>query len=121
MKVCIAGSRNFVDYDCLCKLIKNIFKEKQITIISGNAQGADILGELFAKENKLNLEIYPANWSMHGKAAGYIRNTKMANISDCLIAFWDGKSKGTKNTINNMKRLNKPVLIYNYITNSYEI
>lgn len=120
MKVCIAGTRDFCDYKCLYKIMKTIFNKQKITIISGNARGADLLGERFAKENNLQLEVYPADWKSYGKSAGYIRNTKMANISDCLIAFWDGKSKGTKNMINIMKGLCKPVLIYNYITNTYE-
>lgn len=100
--------------------MKHAFSNKQIIIISGHARGADSLGELFARENHLQLEVYPADWSTHGKGAGHIRNAEMAQVSDCLVAFWDGESKGTKNMINNMKRLGKPVLIYNYITNTYE-
>lgn len=120
MKVCIAGSRDFCDYDSLCKVMKRAFGDKQIIIISGHAKGADELGERFANENNLLLDIYPADWRLYRNRAGAIRNAEMAQVSDCLVAFWDGESRGTKNMIKNMKKLKKPVLIYNYITRRYE-
>ena len=121
IRVCIAGARTFNDYSLLKAIITNAFFDIScLHIISGHAKGADELGERFANENNLLLDIYPADWTTHGKGAGHIRNAKMASISYCLVAFWDGESRGTKNMINNMKRLGKPVLIYNYITNTYE-
>ena len=121
IRVCIAGTRTFNDYSLLKAIITNAFFDiSRLHIISGHAKGADELGELYAKEMNLRLEVYPADWTTYGKGAGAIRNAKMASISDCLVAFWDGESRGTKNMINNMKRLGKPVLIYNYITNTYE-
>jgi hypothetical protein len=50
------------------------------------------------------LKIFPAQWSIYGKGAGYIRNREMAQYADALIAFWDGKSKGTKNMIDEAKK-----------------
>lgn len=68
----------------------------EITIVSGGANGADKLGERYAKENQLSLIICNANWDRHGKQAGYFRNTEMAEISVGLALFWDGESKGSK-------------------------
>jgi hypothetical protein len=101
-KVIVAGSRNFCDYELLkCKLmflLKNKLKN-DVEIISGGAKGADCLGERFAKENGYNLRIFKANWNKYGKKAGPIRNTEMVEYADALVAFWDGKSKGTAHII----------------------
>lgn len=101
-KVIIAGGREFNDYKLMCKKVDRILSNKntsEIQIISGNARGADKLGEKYAKDNNISLMCFPANWERYGKRAGYIRNEQMANEADALIAFWDGKSKGTKHMI----------------------
>jgi len=67
--------------------------------VSGTARGADQLGERYAKERGYFIQRFPADWNAYGKAAGYIRNRKMAEYADALIAFWDGKSRGTLNMI----------------------
>lgn len=100
MKVIIAGSRNFNDYDLLKVNITRILQSIEgIEIVSGTARGADQLGEQYAKEFKLTIKRFPADWDKHGKAAGYIRNEEMAIYANVLIAFWDGVSKGTKHMI----------------------
>ncbi len=100
MNVIIAGSRNFDNYKLLKEKVDNILKDKKdITIVSGTANGADKLGEKYAFENNLSLKKFPADWEEHGKSAGYIRNEQMAKFSQILIAFWNGKSKGTKHMI----------------------
>ena len=98
MKLIIAGSRNFEDYEVLKRRI-DVLPFEITEIISGNARGADSLGEWYAAENEIQVRVYPANWSKYGKPAGYIRNKEMAEVADALIAFWDGKSKGTKHMI----------------------
>lgn len=102
-RVIIAGSRDFNDYDLLeerCKEVLRLYMAfRNVTIISGHATGADTLGERFAKEYRLKSLIFPAQWQKHGRAAGPIRNQEMANMADAVIAFWDGKSRGTKNMI----------------------
>lgn len=112
MKVIIAGSRNFSDYSALKKKIDEFQQKHQITeIVSGGAEGADRLGEIYAEENGIPVEIFPADWSKNGKAAGPIRNRQMANYADALLAVWDGSSKGTKNMIEEMHKLKKPVFV----------
>ena len=98
MKTIIAGSRNFNNYKFLCNALK-VFGEKITTVVSGGARGVDALGERWATENNIPIERYPANWFAHGKVAEPIRNAQMADNADSLIAFWDGKSKGTKNML----------------------
>lgn len=99
MKIIIAGSRNFVDYDLLVEKCDKAFSlQSDIEIVSGTAYGADMLGERYAKEKNYNIKRFPADWSL-GKGAGYIRNKAMSEYADALIAFWDGKSRGTKHMI----------------------
>ena len=98
MKTIIAGSRDFQDYEKMKEVLDKL-PWKVTQVISGNARGADQMGEWWAQQNEIELRIYPANWSRYGKAAGHIRNQEMARVGDALVAFWDGKSKGTESMI----------------------
>ena len=102
-RVIIAGGRDFDNYVLLKEKCDSILSEKakqcRIIIVSGAAKGADSLGEQYARENGYAIDSRPADWNAHGKSAGFIRNVQMANSADALIAFWDGKSHGTKHMI----------------------
>jgi hypothetical protein len=132
MRVIIAGSREFNDYALLEKECNKIFlnlaeegiishrvEESRgcIEIISGTANGADKLGEGFAKEYSLNIKRFPANWSLYGKRAGYLRNEEMAlyakEDNGFLIAFWNG-SKGTKHMIDLAHKHGLKVFVINF-------
>lgn len=100
MKVIIAGSRDFSDYELLkSKCDKILSQQVDIEIVSGTANGADKLGETYANEKGYKLTKFPADWDNHGNSAGYKRNKEMAIYADTLIAFWNGRSKGTKHMI----------------------
>jgi hypothetical protein len=107
-RVIIAGSRSFSNYELLREHCLFMFQEKmrthRVIIVSGHAHGADTLGERFAKEQGLTVELHPAKWRVLGKAAGLIRNAEMARASDGLIAFWGGKSRGTAHMISFARR-----------------
>ena len=115
-KVIIAGGRDFNDYELLKKKCDYYlsFIEDDITIISGAARGADFLGEKYAKEKGYEIDSHPANWDKYGKSAGYRRNKEMVDIASAAICFWDGKSKGTKHTIDLCKEKNIPIKIVRY-------
>jgi len=68
----------------------------------------------YANERGYPIKQFPADWNKYGKSAGYKRNEEMAKYADALIAFWDGKSKGTKHMIDLAKRygLKVKVVIY---------
>jgi|WetSurMetagenome_2_1015567.scaffolds.fasta_scaffold511116_1 hypothetical protein len=105
-KVIIAGSREFNNYNLLklkCdEILKNKMQTHNIIIISGTARGTDLLGEKYAEEKGFEINRYPADWNL-GKRAGYIRNTKMAENADALIALNCG-TRGTNNMIEIAKR-----------------
>jgi hypothetical protein len=101
-KIIIAGTRTFSNYKLLESTLDEFLKTyegEEIVIISGCADGADSLGEKYARKRKLEVIKMPADWKNLGKAAGMIRNEDMAKIGDILIAFWDQKSTGTEGMI----------------------
>ncbi len=116
MKVIIAGGRDFNDYDFLLREVDKIlvWKYIDIEIVSGTANGTDKLGERYASEWGFPVKQFPANWGLYGKSAGYIRNEEMAKYSELLIAFWDGKSKGTKHMIDLANKHGLKVEVINY-------
>ena len=122
IKVIIAGSRNFYDYDTVEDAVVSYFMshgilKENVEVISGGARGSDSLGEQLAKSYELKLTIFPAQWDTYGKAAGMIRNKEMADyaIKDSnkaiLFAFWDGQSRGTKGMIHIARRCGMEVII----------
>lgn len=116
MKVVVAGTRTFDDYELLKQVLSE--PEHNITeIVSGRSKGADQLGERFAEENNIPLKLFPADWSNLGRKAGPIRNEQMAEYADALIAFWDGESGGTRNMISQMQKRKKLVHIILYKEN----
>jgi len=113
MKIAVIGSREFNDYSKLKQEIEKL----NLTIskvISGGAKGADALGEIWARENGVELTIYQPDWKKYGRSAGVIRNKLIIEDCDVCIAFWNGKSKGTKNSIEFCKKLNKTLFLITY-------
>ena len=119
-KVIIAGTRTFNNYELLknkVPLFVNplLFRAyKPVEIVSGGAKGADTLAVEFATEFNLPFKIFPADWKKYGKLAGPIRNKQMTEYSDAAIVFWDSKSPGSLNMIQQMRELGKPVEIVIY-------
>lgn len=108
MKVAVIGSRTFNDYN----EVKNVLSTIKITLlVSGGAKGADSLGERYAKENNIETKIFYPDWGKNGRKAGFLRNTDIINEAELVIAFWDGQSKGTKDSLDKALKNNKKVLI----------
>ena len=98
MKVIIAGSRTINEITAIVKAVEESkFDVKEV--VCGEAKGVDQLGKLWANLKEIPVTSFIANWTVHGKTAGFIRNQEMAEYADALIAVWDGTSKGTKDMI----------------------
>lgn len=115
-RVIICGSRNFADKErCFRYLDFHLKYRPYVEIVSGHAKGADSFGEEYAKEHNLKLTVFPADWKKYGRAAGPIRNREMLQYaseeSPVIIAFWDGKSAGTKNMIEQGRKAGAEVYI----------
>ena len=110
MRVIIAGGRDIHNYTLVTEAISEANLDITV-VVSGGAKGVDALGEHYASVMNLPLHLYEADWEKNGRAAGPIRNRKMAENADALIAVWDGKSRGTKNMIETATKLGLVVYV----------
>jgi len=111
MKTIIAGSRTIDDVE----IVENAIRDSDFKItevVSGCGHGVDRIGEEWAGNNQVPIKYFPADWNAHGKAAGPIRNAQMAEYADALIAVWDGKSRGTKNMIDEATKRGLKVFVF---------
>lgn len=118
MKVLVCGSRRFSNDALARKWIEAYMRQlvpKGSTVIHGGASGADTMAAEASLELGLvrRLQVggpvpedgwiavaFLPDWKKYGKRAGFVRNDEMLDQKpDLVIAFWNGKSKGTKYTI----------------------
>lgn len=107
----IAGSRSATDHlspDGLQRFINTAIETADFTpdiVVSGTARGVDQAGERWATDNNIPVAQFPADWDEHGRAAGPIRNERMAQYADShtgrgvLLAILDYPSNGTESMI----------------------
>ena len=109
MKVGIVGSRGFTDRDRVRSYVDTLVPS--VVVVSGACRGPDSWAAERARERGMAVVEYPADWDKHGRAAGFIRNGLIVGASDVLVAFWDGTSKGTADSIAKARATGKPVTI----------
>lgn len=117
LKVIIAGSRDFSNYDLLREKCDNILSQVQgdIIVVSGTSKGADILGERYARERGYQIVYFAPNWRLYGAGAGPVRNREMAAYSDAAIVFMKQEgSKGSQNMIQQAEKWGLKVRVINY-------
>ena len=100
MKLAIIGSRGITE-------LEGDIPECS-TIISGGAKGVDQAAERYAQKNNIQMEIHLPDYQRYGRGATHVRNKLIIDSADFVLAFWDGKSKGTKSVIENCKKQGKP-------------
>jgi len=118
MYLVIAGGRDFSNYNLLKASMSQILQYWSylpLITITGKAKGADSLGERFSVEHNIPFLEYPADWDTFGKSAGYRRNAEMAKKGTHLLAFHDGKSRGTKHMIDLAKKENLKTKVVRYV------
>lgn len=108
-RIAIVGSREFSNWrqviDCVNALPIDTI------VVSGGARGVDRIAEQIARQRGMTVQVFPADWNKHGKSAGMIRNQFIVDYADKVIAFWDGQSRGTADTIAKARKAGKPVEI----------
>lgn len=113
MHVILAGSRSFGCYTTFSIVCNHYLQHvPNPVIVSGHAKGADSLALQYANEKGWLVRSFLPNWAKYGKAAGVIRNQQMAQHSQALIAFWNGKSPGTKNMLSVAKKQGLAVRVF---------
>ncbi len=106
MKVAVIGSRNLNITN-----IEEYIPENVTEIISGGAKGVDSNAKDYAQKNKIPLTEFMPDYRRFGRSAPLKRNLQIIEYADVVIAFWDGKSHGTKYVIDNCIKMNVPVKI----------
>lgn len=106
MKVAVIGSRNLSVNNLEIYLPENISE-----IVSGGAQGIDRCARNYAIKNGITLKEFLPDYNRYGRIAPIKRNLQIIAYADMIIAFWDGKSRGTKFVIDNCRKIGKPIKI----------
>ena len=106
MKLAIIGSRRLSITNIDSYIPKNVSE-----IVSGGAKGIDTIAVSYARQNNIPFTEFLPEYSKYGRIAPLKRNAQIAEYLDSVLAFWDGKSKGTKHTISHFKKLGKEVIL----------
>lgn len=120
MKIAVVGSREFKNIQFIADIVSREFNlSTQDILISGGARGVDSIAEgcidflnKIRTVNPVQKIIFLPDWNKYGKSAGFRRNELIINEAEKVIAFWDGKSKGTKHSIDLAIKSKKPIDIY---------
>lgn len=112
MKIAVIGSRSFNDFLLLRKTLDDI--RDVSAIVSGGAKGADQFAIKYALCKNIPTRIFCPNWALHKRGAGHRRNELIIRESDLILAFWDGRSKGTCHTIELAKKIGKPIKVIQF-------
>lgn len=109
MKVAIIGSRNLGVIG-----LENFLPENVTEIVSGGAKGVDTCAREYAQTNGIKLTEFLPDYKRYGRGAPLKRNLEIIAYADVVLAFWDGKSHGTKYVIDNCRKQGVPVKVYLY-------
>lgn len=104
--VAIVGSREYADLESVAAYVKAL--PAGTTVVSGDGGAVDKLAAKCALERGLTVIEIPALWRSYGKRAGFLRNEAIVRCADRVVAFWDGQSNGTRDTIQHANRYGKP-------------
>jgi len=116
MKVLICGDRNWTDREKIRSWIAKLQDQGYDTVIEGEARGADTIAAEEAVRADMIVLRFPANWALHHRAAGHIRNRQMLDQKpDLVVAFHPDltKSHGTADTVHEANRRGIIVLVIN--------
>ncbi len=109
MKVAVIGSRD-ADQSAARLILKHL--PADVTeIVSGGARGIDALAEEVAKSLSLPVKIFLPDYETYGRQAPLFRNRQIIDYADCVLAFWDGRSPGTKSVIGTCMDIGKPIQV----------
>ena len=107
MKVAVIGSRGLSVGD-----LGRYLPENTTEIVSGGAKGVDTSAREYALSHGIKLTEFLPEYTKYGRSAPLKRNITIIEYSDIVLAFWDGKSRGTKFVIDNCRKFGVEVRVY---------
>lgn len=111
MKTIVAGSRRGFSFgDIIAGMLQVEWSVSEI--VSGGAAGVDEHGEEWAECQNIPLKTFKADWDKYGRGAGPKRNLEMVRYADALVAFWDGRSRGTRHVIGEAKKAGLKAVVF---------
>ena len=110
MKIAVVGSRDFTRLDAVRQFVWE--QERTTVIVSGGARGVDSAAVEHAKHLGMPYEVHLPDWHRHGRRAGAVRNQAIVDAAHEVVAFWDGKSAGTKITMDIARAAGKRLRIF---------
>lgn len=106
VKVAVIGSRGV-----RVNNLETFIPDNVTEIISGGAKGVDTSAKEYAKKHNIKLTEFLPDYRRYGRGAPLKRNISIIQNADLILAFWDGKSKGTKHVIENAKKMEVTIKI----------
>lgn len=115
MKLAIVGTRKFTNFSQFIVKLKyhypEVFTDEVTELVSGGADGIDVLAERLAKEIRKPIKIFLPDYAKYGKPAPLIRNQEIVDYADGCIAFPSYRSNGTMDAVKKFEKAKKPVKI----------
>ncbi len=108
VRLAVVGSRGWSDR---ARLFAVLDDRSPLAVVSGGAGGADTLAEEWARSRGVPCTVIRPDYAKHGRGAPLIRNKTIVESADAVLAFWDGKSRGTLNAIDHARKAGKDVEI----------
>lgn len=111
MRILVCGGRNYTDGESVAWALSQFAGPHNVVLINGGASGADALGRLYAQRLGWEVLTFGADWHMHGKAAGPMRNQRMLDLGkpDVVLAFPGGR--GTADMVKKAKKAGIRVVV----------
>lgn len=107
MKVAVIGSRTITDVP-----LERYLPENTTELVSGGAKGVDQCAERYAAEHGLPITVFKPDYARYRRGAPLRRNQQIVDYCDCVLAFWDGVSRGTQHTLSYAEKQGKPVQVW---------
>ena len=107
MVVAIIGSRGLEIVD-----IEKYVPPETKELVSGGANGVDSCVRKFAEQKAIPYTEFAPEYERYKKGAPMVRNKKIAEYADEVIALWDGKSRGTKSVVDHCHKIGKKVSVH---------
>jgi len=86
--------------------------ENVTEIVSGGAVGVDTCAAEYARANGLKLTAFLPEYDVYGRRAPLVRNIAIIDRADMVLAFWDGKSRGTAYVIRECRKRGIPLRVF---------